>query len=163
VGLALRGRQSDYGEEVCTWREVEDLALKLASDIVVPASGRMLEIENHLVRSNKTPIEIENLYVACDLVITSRFHGAVTAMKHGIPFIAIDQIQGGAKVYNLLAHLGWPHVYKIDEVDNVDLAGIARALLSGSSSPVLRAARGEAIRAANKTLEHLDRWIASLP
>ncbi len=161
IGLALRGRQPEYGLDICLWRETADLAQKII-DAVTADGGSVITIDNHLVHSGKTPDEIEASYSQCDLVVTSRFHGAVTALRHDVPFIAIDQIKGGAKVYDLLAPLGWRHVYRIDEAEDEILVRAALALIEKPDRVRLLAARQSAVAEANRTLAHLDRWIGSL-
>ena len=163
IGVALRGPQTDYGRDRCKWKTVEETATALAQSIRAQTYGHVIEIENHLLRSAKTPDQIEDQYASCDLVITSRFHGAIAAMRHCVPFIAIDQIQGGAKVQNLLGGLKWPHVYRVDQLGNVDLANVANELLSDTHRATLLETRNRAVTAANTTLSELDRWIASLP
>jgi hypothetical protein len=156
VGLVLRGPQSEYGQELCMWRETEALATRIASTAFSGGSGRVITIENHLARSGLSPDQIEDQYRECNLIVTSRFHGAVTALRAGVPFIAIDQIQGGAKVYDLLANLGWPHVYRIDDINEQAACATAKRLLLSRGQHELTRARNRAMRDANRTLFWLD-------
>jgi hypothetical protein len=159
VGVALRGAQIDYGEARCRWQEAEALALAAAQQALSVAGGVVTNIENHLQQSNLTPDRIEALYADCDLVITSRYHGAVCALRQGVPFIAIDQIEGGAKVYNLLAPLGWKHVYRVDDLDETTVRSAVADILTKPDLDQLFQARREAVRAANETLIALDQWL----
>jgi hypothetical protein len=163
VALVLRGPQFDYGEAQCAWQRTEDVCLQLAEFAAADRDCKVITIENHLARSGRTADQIDALYAGCDLVITSRFHGAIAAMRHGVPFIAIDQIRGGAKVYDLLVGTGWPFVYKIDEIDDLDLCSIISDLRRDDHQSTLFEARTEVVRGANKTLAGLDRWLATLP
>ena len=163
IGLALRGPQGEYGHERCMWRQTNSLLSEVAHGLARETNGKVLPIENHLKYSGLTPAEIEDRYLACDLILTSRFHGAVTAMGYDRPFIAVDQISGGAKVYPLLTGLGWPHVYKIDEAPSLkSLMESARGLLHGDTRLSISRARNRAVREANRTLCELDRWVGSL-
>jgi polysaccharide pyruvyl transferase WcaK-like protein len=45
-----------------------------------------------------------------DVVVTTRLHGLVLALKRGIPALAIDPIDGGAKVRRQATVLGWPAI-----------------------------------------------------
>jgi hypothetical protein len=159
IGVALRGEQSDYGEGRCKWRETEALAMAGVQQALSVAGGVVTNIENHLERSNLTPDAIEALYADCDVVITSRYHGAVCALRQGVPFIAIDQIEGGAKVYDLLAPLGWKHVYRVDELDAATVRSAVTEILTMPDLDQLFEARSEAVRAANETLTALDQWL----
>ena len=42
------------------------------------------------------------------IVVTTRLHGLVLALKNGIPALAIDTVAGGAKVARQAGALGWP-------------------------------------------------------
>lgn len=158
VGIILRGAQAEYGEDRCMWRETEALAHSISRQV-----GPAAPIENHLARSGLTRDQIVDQYDACALTITSRFHGAIESLRTLTPFIAIDQIEGGAKVFALLSRTGWPHVYKIDEADPQKLSAVARELVAGEHQAALVAARNQAVRDANVTLAAVDDWVSSLP
>lgn len=158
VGMILRGAQSEYGEDRCRWRETEAIARSVSQQI-----GPEITIENHLARSGLTRDQIIDQYETCALTITSRFHGAIESLRTLTPFIAIDQIEGGAKVHRLVGRTGWPHVYKIDEADPQKLSVVARELVEGEHQSALVAARNRAVRDANVTLAAVDDWVASLP
>jgi hypothetical protein len=98
VGVVFRGMQSEYGPEHCLWKKTRDITSEAAEALTSKYGGRVIEIENHLYRSGLTPQEIETQYSNCDLIVSSRFHSAMLALRHGVPSIAIDQIQGGAKL-----------------------------------------------------------------
>jgi len=42
------------------------------------------------------------------VLVTTRMHGALLALYHGVPVVALDQIKGGAKVSRMLAAVGCP-------------------------------------------------------
>lgn len=161
VGLALRGPQAEYGADNCLWERTEGLARVAAAEILRTAGGRVVSIENHLARSGLDPREIEARYAACDLVLTSRFHGAMLALRHRVPFVAIDQIRGGGKVEPLLAGRGWPHVLRADATETADVVQAATAALADASRPLLEAARVRAVAAANVTLAAMTSWLES--
>ena len=56
----------------------------------------------------RTSAEVESLIARMDLVITTRLHGTVLALKNGVPPIAIDSVAGGAKISRQVQALGWP-------------------------------------------------------
>ena len=43
-----------------------------------------------------------------DVVVTTRLHGLVLALKQGVPALAVDPVAGGAKVAAQAAVWGWP-------------------------------------------------------
>jgi hypothetical protein len=156
IGLCLRGLQLEYGLERCAWERVEGTALRTAKHLTQKRGARVIHIENHLARSNKSPAEIEALYKSCNLIITSRFHGAMLALRHGVPFIAIDQIVGGAKVSNLVGATEWPFVYKMESLDDEETIAAAEALLGSTHQGQLFEIRERVIARANQTMTKLD-------
>jgi hypothetical protein len=55
-----------------------------------------------------SPAQVESLIARMDAVVTTRLHGLVLALKHGIPAVAVDPIPGGAKIRRQAATIGWP-------------------------------------------------------
>lgn len=161
IGIVLRGKQAEYGVELCLWAETETLVLRTAWAATRNIQGEITAIENHLVHSRESPDKIEQHYAECDLILTSRFHGAIEALRSGVPFIAIDQIKGGGKVMKLLSRLGWRHVYKVEDVNLDAIAQAASSLLRDPMRPQLLEARSEAISRANETLQSLSEWVAA--
>lgn len=161
IGLALRGPQAEYGTPNCLSDHTAHLARAAAEELLRPAGGRVETIDNHLARSGLAPRDIEARYAACDLVITSRFHGAMLALRHRVPFVAIDQIRGGGKVAPLLADGGWPHVLRADAAHAADVVRSASAALAEESRPLLEAARARATRGANVTLATMTHWLSN--
>jgi len=70
----------------------------------------------------RSPAAVESLVRRTDAVVTTRLHGLVTALKLGIPAVAIDPIAGGAKVARQAQTVGWPIAFTVDELDDRALA-----------------------------------------
>ncbi|GLV23544.1 hypothetical protein TomMM35A_33820 [Sphingobium sp. TomMM35A] len=81
------------------------------------------------------------------------------ALRQRVPFVALDHIQGGAKVYPLLNGLGWNDVYKAEDVDAIDVIRRGLWLLESPQKLSLVKAMGRHVREANRTLAHLDHWL----
>ncbi|MBD0347381.1 MAG: polysaccharide pyruvyl transferase family protein [Coleofasciculus sp. Co-bin14] len=64
----------------------------------------------------RSAAEVESLIARMDVVVTTRLHGTVLALKNGVPTIAIDAISGGAKVLRQAQTIGWPLVFPIDDL-----------------------------------------------
>ncbi|RVD19619.1 capsular polysaccharide synthesis protein [Mesorhizobium sp. M4B.F.Ca.ET.017.02.2.1] len=137
VGLVLRGEQSEYGPNSSLHDRTSTLTSHVLNALTIKYQVKTVEIEHHLTRSGRAPFEIEGLYSSCDLVLTSRFHGAILAMRSGVPFIAIDQIRGGGKLTNLLSTSGWPYVYRIEHANGDDMARAALELVDGDKGDLL--------------------------
>lgn len=54
---------------------------------------------------------LDNLFRRLDLTITTRLHGMGFGLRNWIPVVAIDAVDGGAKVSEQAAALGWPLVF----------------------------------------------------
>ena len=63
----------------------------------------------------RTAAEVESLIARVDVVVTTRLHGLVLALKNGVPAVAVDPVRGGAKVCRQAQTLGWPYAYAVDE------------------------------------------------
>ncbi len=69
----------------------------------------------------RTAEEIESLIARMDMVVTTRLHGMVLALKNGVPALAVDAISGGAKITKQAQTIHWPNVFGIDELNNNEL------------------------------------------
>lgn len=163
IGVSLRGKQSEYGVDLCLWEQTEKLVNEAANLVIEQLGGRIVIIENHLRKSRLSQEEIEAQYADCDLIITSRFHGAMMALRHLVPFVAIDQIEGGAKVLNLVGATRWPFVYEVGTIDPARLVSDAFRLLLGEMDRELFDVRTQAIKRANETLLRLGEHVRATP
>jgi hypothetical protein len=57
-----------------------------------------------------TPGQLHAVFRRLDVVVTTRLHGLVLALRAGVPAVAVDPVSGGAKVTAQAAALGWPAV-----------------------------------------------------
>jgi hypothetical protein len=64
----------------------------------------------------RNPDEIESLIARMDVLITTRLHGMVLALKNGVPVIVIDPMAGGAKIQRQAQTIGWPIIFNVDTV-----------------------------------------------
>lgn len=70
----------------------------------------------------RTPAEIESLIAKVDVVLTTRLHGLVLALKNHVPAIVIDPVKGGAKLTRQAGVLNWPFVFNAESVTDAALA-----------------------------------------
>ncbi len=84
------------------------------------------------------------------------------AVRHGVPFVALDQIEGGAKVERLLQPTGWPHVYRAEAVDAELIAAAAENALSAPLGRRLAQVRADAARRAEETLDRMQALVPEL-
>lgn len=78
--------------------------------------------------------DVEALLSRVDAVVTTRMHGLVLALRHGVPAVAVDVVPGGAKVARQAAVLGWPAVLTADDLTAESLADLLDWALSGSAA-----------------------------
>jgi Polysaccharide pyruvyl transferase len=64
----------------------------------------------------RTPSEIESLFAAMDVVLTTRLHGTVLALRNGVPVIPVDPIMGGHKLTRQVTRIGWPILFNVGSV-----------------------------------------------
>jgi hypothetical protein len=126
VGVVLAGAQPEYGtggrhgpvtRQLADWLHALDCA-------PVPLDTRL---DPRDWRSYRTPAQLESVIARLDVVVTTRLHGLVLALKNGIPALAVDPVAGGAKVAAQAAAWGWP------------------VLISGPGEPAVRPAQLEAL------------------
>lgn len=116
VGLVLIDTQPEYREK--DTRHFANSALhQLAASremAVVPIDTR-LDVNSTGLR---TPAEVESLIARMDVILTTRLHGVVLALKNGVPVLAIDSVAGGAKVQTQAKTVGWSVVFTVDNLTN---------------------------------------------
>ena len=74
-------------------------------------------IDHQLFRSKWSIEDYDLAYKSCDLLITTRFHGAIFAIRNNVPFLVIDQIRPSAKVTRLLQHIDYPFKFSFNNFD----------------------------------------------
>jgi hypothetical protein len=157
VGSILAHVQKEYGN-----RARHKDAHEVVRNVLHRREAAVVAIDTNLV-GNRTGLrsarEIESLIASMDLVITTRLHGLVLALKSGVPALAIDPIAGGAKISRQAAALGWPMVFRVEELNEDELL---RAFDECRSSAAKKAARACAERATGMIEPMLDELIQRL-
>ena len=116
VGVILTHGQQEYGarrqharvaDEVTRWLSRRDCA--------------RLELETRLDvrdwRLSATPAQLESVLSRLDLVVTDRLHGMVLALRAGVPALAVDPVEGGAKVTAQARACGWPALVPAERLE----------------------------------------------
>jgi hypothetical protein len=151
VGVVLRGRQREYGEGMSMHEEAAQLVSTITSTLDLPT----LEIDTKVDRAGRDTDAIDRRFGRPSLVITTRLHGALLALRHGVPVLALDQIRGGAKVTEVLRRLGWPDTFAVELACPEELARRGRELLRGAGRKRIDDTRRRAIAEAHRTLHAL--------
>ena len=118
VGIVRVHIQTEYPEglhEVAN-RAIERLVASRAM-AAVPIDTR-LDVN---VTGLRSAAEIESLIARMDVVLTTRLHGLVVAIKNGVPAVVVDPIGQGAKVLRQAKALSWKVVFTADDLSDVAL------------------------------------------
>ena len=94
----------------------------------------------------RSPGEVGALLARMDVVLTNRLHGMVLSLKHGVPALAVDGVERGAKVSRQARALGWPVVLGVDALSDERLTASFEYCLT-------REARDEAAMAGRRGRE----------
>lgn len=134
AGLLLVHPQKEYGK-----RGRHDAVHAAIHDLIARHELAVVPIDTRLDRNTtglRTAGEIESLIARMDLVLTTRLHGTVLALKNGVPALAVDPIAGGAKISMQCRALEWPICLGSDQI----APGQLDAALAFCLSPEGRAA-----------------------
>jgi Polysaccharide pyruvyl transferase len=157
VGVVEVHPQREYRER-STHRVASEAIRRLVTSremAVVPIDTR-LDINGMGLR---TPAEVESLIARMDIVLTTRLHGMVLALKSGVPAIAIDPIAGGAKLSRQAETIGWPLVFTTDSLTDGSLEEAFAYCLTEDA----RAKARECCKRAMKAVDHVrDEFMAVL-
>jgi hypothetical protein len=106
-----------------------------------------------------TAAEVESLIARMDVVLTTRLHGMVLAIRNGVPPLVIDPIAGGRKVMAQANALGWKVTFTADNIDDQQLQqALAYCLSDEGRSEVARVRQ----RATRTIGEVRDDFIAAM-
>ena len=119
VGLVLVHPQKEYADPKHEAAHAAiDRLLSAANVSTVPIDTRL----DDNTTGWRNAAQVESLIAKTDVVVTTRLHGTVLALKNGVPALVIDPIAGGAKIRRQCATIGWPLVFDADELDDAKLA-----------------------------------------
>lgn len=119
VGVVLL--EPDGAKEPLVHRSVNEAIRRL----LVAREVSVVEIDTRLDTTNfaglRSPAEVESLVARMDVIITTRLHGMVLALKHGIPSLVLDTLANGGKVRRQAETLGWPVIFTAAALNDHDL------------------------------------------
>lgn len=139
VGRCMVRRQSSYAG-----REHHDKARRLFDDLIQRRDFAAIDVDTRWYRTEnglRTPAHFFSALKRIDLLFTNRLHGMVYALKAGVPVIAIDAIEGGAKVTAQAKAIGWPQCIPIDEASPERLEAAVDWCLSPKACEIARSCR----------------------
>jgi hypothetical protein len=107
VGVALAAGQGEYGARR-RHEEVTDRLTRWVSGQTCAPVVLETRLDTRDWRLCSTSGAFEALLSRLDIVVTTRLHGLVLALRAGIPALAVDPVDGGGKVTAQAAAWGWP-------------------------------------------------------
>jgi len=115
AGVILADTQPEYGARSQGDQAGSDLIrwLQGCGCALVPLDTRL---DREDWRLAYRPAELEAVIRRLDLVVTTRLHGLVLALKNGVPAIAVDPVAGGAKVTAQAQAWGWPATMTMEDL-----------------------------------------------
>ena len=121
--------------------------------LVSQRDASIIEIDTRLpnnLAGLRSSAEIESLIARTDLVVTTRLHGMVLALKNGVPAIAIDPHRGGSKVRQQAETIGWEVAFNPDSMTD-------RQLVEAFDYCLTEAARMKAKECAHRAIELVEK------
>jgi hypothetical protein len=118
-------RQAEYGARAAHERVGETLVgwLRECDLARVPLETR---VDPRDWRLCATAAQFESIVSRLDLVVTTRLHGLVFALRNGVPALAIDPVAGGAKVTAQAGAWHWPAIVTASPGDDLDPGKLSR-------------------------------------
>lgn len=118
VGIVLVHEQTEYKQRMHAQANAVIQRLIASRPMAAVPIDTRLDVNSTGLR---TPAEVETLIARTDVVITTRLHGLVLAIKNSIPVVAIDPIPGGAKIKRQAETLGWPRLFTAEACEEGSL------------------------------------------
>jgi Polysaccharide pyruvyl transferase len=157
VGLVLIDTQPEYKE-----RDAHEAANDAIRRLVASREVSAVVIDTRLDTNStglRTSSEVESLIARMDVVLTTRLHGTVLALKNGVPAVVVDPVVGGGKIRRQAETIGWPLVFSADSLTDRALGLALDYCLTEDARVKARECRGWAESMAQ---EVRDEFISSL-
>jgi hypothetical protein len=114
VGVVLIDTQPEYKE-----KDAHQVANNAIHRLVASREMSAVAIDTRLDTNStglRTASEVESLIARMDVVLTTRLHGTVLALKNGVPAVAVDPVAKGGKVRRQAETISWPLVFAADDL-----------------------------------------------
>lgn len=140
VGVILTEGQHEYGQR----RRHTEVA-RAMTEWLLGQDAALLSLDTRLAHRDpalpQTPDQLLAVLSRLDTVVTTRLHGLVLGLRAGVPVLAVDPVDGGAKVSAQAGALGWPALLPAERTHPPELDRWLRWCLSGPGRELARASR----------------------
>jgi len=120
AGVLLTRGQGEYGSR----RRHEEVAERVTGWLT-GLDCAPVELDTRLARDDwrlcRTAAQLQSLLARLDVVVTDRLHGLVLALRAGVPVLAIDPVEGGAKVTAQARVHRWPALVPAERLTEAEL------------------------------------------
>lgn len=150
VGLIYVGSQIEYPNQMHS--KVEQIVDTVLSEL----GYAKIKIDTKIPYNDyglNSLTEIISVISKTDIVITTRLHGSILAFKAHIPFVAIDPVPKGGKVYKQVNEIGWPYVLNMENLNNYNLKHFLSCALDPSTQQLLQKIENNVIHKYNNQKE----------
>ena len=111
-------------------------------ELLAQVEGARIDIDTRLdtnLSGLRNKAEVEAALNGMDVVVTTRLHGMVLALKNGVPVVAIDPAPKGAKIMQQAKTVGWPMCFVASTVSAEELHRAFTFCLSAQAKTQARA------------------------
>ncbi|RCG29071.1 polysaccharide pyruvyl transferase family protein [Sphaerisporangium album] len=154
VGVLLVHAQPEYGDDQ-RHGDVTRLLSSWLNDLDCARLPLDSRLDPRDWRSSATPAQFESLLRRVDVVVTTRLHGLVLALKNGVPALAVDPVAGGGKVTAQARAWRWPAALPAEELRRPTLDEHLTWCLSDPGRLAAERAAGPARDSVEARLHHL--------
>ena len=134
----------------------------LIRDFVTTREMVVIEIDTRVegnTTGHRSPGSIESAIAATNVLMTTRLHGLVLALKNGVPAVAIDLVPGGGKISRQCRVIDWPVLL---DGGGLTIDALRQAFTYCLSEDARSKARACAERARQGVQEIRDEFIAAV-
>lgn len=160
VGVVRAHPQPEYGDALALQEAHTAIDRALAAEHV--ASVELDTRVDPREAGRQSCAHIEAPIARMDAVVSTRLHGLVTALKLGVPAVAVDAVRRSGKVTAQAGALGWPHLHQVEDLDVDDLRASLRACLEDDARRLAAQCRDRAAQQVHALAEDFVRTL-SLP
>lgn len=163
AGICLVRRQREYGE-----RQGHDKAGDFLRRAAQRAGMATIELDTEWPSGRNRsaialPAQFESICARLDVMLTTRLHGTVLALKNGVPAVVIDPIRGGGKISSQARAIRWPEAYSVETVTDEILDSALMRCLDPSAREMTREVAARAQHRLSRFAEEFQAALALNP
>ncbi len=160
VGVILAHKQKEYGK-----KGRHDLANEAIEQFIKSREMAVVFIDTSILSNTanlRNEGEIESLIAKMDVVVTTRLHGTVLALKNGVPVIPVDPVAGGAKISLQVKTIGWPILFNPENLNIKSMSEAFEYCLTSKAKEEAKKCADKAVRSLEGIKKKFIREITSL-